>query len=145
MALEDFIRNEDDKDEDTAQETSSEKNEGGIESFRTDTTRGDSTDESEEKRQIHDLPSRRWNNMSKEERVKYVRENHIPDFDPDCQPDSRWSYQRCIEVVCVCGNSFTFVTSGVCLRCGRGYEDAGRTIVKKYDPHTDGEQRNEPN
>lgn len=151
MGLEDFKSTDDDSqesEEDVQQdeETSSDDEPSGLESFRTDSTRGGSGSESDsddEEKSLHGLPPRKWKQMSKDERVRYMRNNRIPDYHPSYQPDDRWDYARCVEISCVCGNNFVFLTAGICLECGRGYKDAGRTVIKRHDPHQEQEQNDE--
>jgi len=87
---------------------------------------------------IGELTSEEWNSMSKIERVKYVRENHIPDYRPSVHIDDRWEWDTVIEVQCVCDNVFTFSDSGLCLACGRTYVSHGslnrRVVELLHEP-----------
>jgi hypothetical protein len=142
MGLEDFHTEDDNNgSEDTDKQnekTTSENEASGLDSFRTPGTRGGSGEESSSDGKdstIYGVQPRKWSAMSVKERVKHVRQTHIPDYYPEIQPDDRWSYADTITIDCVCGNKFTFVQCGLCLGCSRGYEDVGRTVAKKHDPY----------
>lgn len=143
MGLDSFKTDDEDNDDTSEsqqedEETTSSDEPSGLDAFRTDASRGGSTtdnDSDKEEQTIHGIPPRDWNQMSKDDRVRHVRQHSIPDYYPDYQPDDRWDYERCIEIRCVCGSRFTFLHAGICLDCGRAYEDAGRTVVKRHDPH----------
>lgn len=84
------------------------------------------------------ISSQKWNSMDTVERVKYVRENFIPDYRPSIHIDDRWSWGNVVEVTCVCENVFTFDSQGMCLGCGRVYKVHGplsrRVIELVYEP-----------
>lgn len=134
-----------DTDDDEKQEATTEPESSGLESWNTDASRGGSdtnSDSDDKDEQIYGLPTEKRNQMDHKEWVKLVRAEYIPDFKPDEQLDDRWAYERAVAIKCVCDNRFTFLSSGVCLKCGRRYEDAGRTVVKTYDPEEDGDTVN---
>lgn len=149
MGLDSFNSSNEDNDcknETSTQEDEEETQDSGLESFRTSSDSGGSGQKPDldgKDKTIHDVSSQKWNSMSVDEKVRHVRDNKIPDFRPEYQPDDRWAYRRCAVVRCVCGSVFTVINSNVCLECGRVYEDAGRTVVKKVDPHTEGQSTNE--
>lgn len=151
MGLDNFRTDKDDSNDSDeshqdGEQAASEDEPSGLDAFRTDTTRGGSTsssDSDEEDDETYGLPTHEKKQMSKDEWIRYVRDNHISDYYSSYQPDERWDYERCVEISCVCGNSFTFLTTGICLECGRVYMDAGRTVIKKSDPHEDNEIDNE--
>lgn len=128
----------DEKQEDEQQEEENEEEKpdnevSGIEAFRTgetDPTQEQDSHYDNEDEFIFGLKPWRWNEMSQAERIRHVRANYIEDYYPHKQPDGRWSYERMVEVECVCGEVFTFQTEGMCFSCGRVYKDAGRTVIK---------------
>jgi len=152
MGLDSFksSNKDDSKDEDgeeeveettTEEETEDEEEVTGIESFKRSSTVGNSTsdndsdDENDSDEDKLKIPHAKLAGMPVDQRVEYIRQNHVEDYYPDYQPDGRWSYRTVIELCCVCDNVITFITEGVCMDCGRAYKDAGRTVIKKYDPH----------
>lgn len=119
--------------EDNEEETTSEPEASGLDSFRTTTSRGGSSEDNEsgdEDEQIFGLPPRKWVAMDVDDRVRHVRENHVEDYYPSHQPDARWSFARAVMIQCVCKNTFTIKDKGECSKCGRVYKDAGRTVIK---------------
>lgn len=112
-------------------------NETGLDSFNTNTNRGGITQETDSDNQnnkLYGIEPHKWNDMSVKERVAKVRDSKIPDYKPEVQLDERWSHAEVIEVECVCGNVFHFVTTGLCFVCGRSYAKRNRTVVKLNDP-----------
>ena len=110
---------------------------GGLESFKTNTNRGGSGDKnnaSKDDSKIFGIEAHKLSQMSEKERVMAIRENHTPDYKPQVQLDERWTFKNVVEIQCVCGNVFHFVTTGLCLSCGRSYKDVGRTVVKLNEP-----------
>jgi len=155
MGLDNFRSGNDNKDEDensdnddiTADDTSSSVDNdtdesdgetvGGLESFKSSSSRGGNNDDGDSDKKDHTpfgIESGKWNNMSPKEIVATIREEEIPDFRPDVQLDDRWSYREVIEVRCVCGNTFYFTTKGLCFECGRSYGKEERTVRKLSDP-----------
>ena len=109
----------------------------GLESFNTNDDRGGSTQNNgsdNQSNEVFGIPASKWANMTKKERIADVRNRKIPDFKPEAQLDERWSYVQMIAVNCVCGETITFKTSGVCNECGRGYARRNRTVIKQSDP-----------
>lgn len=144
MALDDFKSDEDDNDtqdeQEHEEETTTEDTLSGIEAFRTsatDPSKNENGSIEEDDEFIFGLKAWRWNELDKDDRIQHVRQHYIEDYHPEYQPDDRWSYERIVEVECVCDNTFTFQTSGVCLNCGRSYKDAGRTVVKLNEVEND--------
>lgn len=143
MGLDAFSNNPDDDDEQqddvkdepeeetTAEEEDEEEEqkETGLNAFMSDTS-SDGQSKAAEERGIPEplsdkISKEKWNSMDAVERVKYVRENFIPDYRPGIHTDNRWSWKNVIEVTCVCKNVFTFDTQGICLGCGREYKAHG--------------------
>lgn len=143
MGLDDFRTDSEDDDsneeskEDEEEETTSEET-SGLESFRTNNTDGGNNGETQEDNsdnKILGIDPRKYDEMDKEQRIKAVRNNGFPDYRPDYNPDDRWSYNKVVEVNCVCGNEFTFLTKGLCFECGREYQKVMRTVKLTKDPH----------
>lgn len=138
MGLDDFSSDEsnDEAPSDNEEKTHNEQDDddvSGLEAFRTsetDPSKKEKESDDDEEEFLFGVKPWRWNQMSKDERVEHVRDNYIPDYHPEYQPDERWSYTRIVEIECVCDEVFTFQTAGICLSCGRAYKDVGRTVRK---------------
>lgn len=116
---------------------SSNTEKGGLDSFRTDATRGGSTgndaeDDSDDN--VFGIPPRKWRSMSIKQRVAHIRESKIPDFKPDLQLDERWHWNKAARIQCVCDNTFHISKKGKCPSCNREYSMENRTVVKTKDP-----------
>lgn len=110
---------------------------GGLDSFRTNATRGgsaDNTDKDDTDNTVFGIPPYKWRRMSIKERVAEVRQSKIPDFKPDLQLDERWKWEKAARIYCVCGNQFYLSDRDECLNCGREYSVENRTVVKTSDP-----------
>ena len=143
MGLEDFSSdnktqsNDTDDDETATEDDDSEETESGLESFKTDNK---STTKSEDKTESDDterIDFSKVSGMGKSQRVRYIRENYVPDYHPSYQPDERWDFRRVIEISCICGNTFTCLSEGMCRQCGARYKDTGRTVVLESEPKID--------
>lgn len=113
---------------------------GGLDSFRTDATRGGSADETDEDgtdNTVFGIPPYEWRRMSVKERVAKIRQSKIPDFKPDLQLDERWKWEKAARIYCVCGNQFYVSDRDECLNCGREYSVENRTVVKTSDPENE--------
>lgn len=136
MGIDSFKTDDSEETEDEQQEdieeTTSDEDVGGLDSFKSDS----SVEDEEEERApwIEDIGPQKWRSMSVEERVEFVRENYKEDYYPNFKLDDRWEFNEVIEIDCVCGNSFTFMSKGVCMECGREYKQAERTVVKISEP-----------
>lgn len=139
MGLDDFKKETGTEEPDESDEKSDdgsdseEERQSLFERLENENTYTDDTAEDNNDNAVFGISGSQWNSMSKDERVKHVRENFIEDYYPEHQIDDRWSYEKVNEVSCVCGNDFIFRESGMCLECGRTYKDAGRTVIKTHE------------
>lgn len=125
-----------DKDNDGNEETTSEDEPSGLESFKTHNTptgSGDGNGLDSQNELTFGIPPSEWNQMSKSERVKRVRDGEIEDYHPDYKPEGGWKYVEVAKVKCVCDATLTVAHTSVCGDCGRVYKKTNRTVIKKPD------------
>jgi len=110
----------------------------GLSSFISDDEDSHWTDELERDRAnpwMEDFSPSQWNDMTTQEKVRYVRTNYDESYRPEVELDNDWDYRKVIEIECKCRNTFTFRSAGTCMDCGRGYTFTGTSVVMRYDPH----------
>jgi hypothetical protein len=125
-----------DESQDGKEETTSDSESSGLDSFRTDPAPTGSGSENNEERQdekMFNIPPNKWNQMTTDQRVKYVRANHIPDYYPEYKIEDGWEYVNVAKVRCVCGAIFMINPLSSCFKCGRTYEKTDRTVIQKHD------------
>lgn len=150
MGLDDFKSDDNDEPEpddeiDTEGEIKEESknveektDQSGLSSFVSDDEDSHWTDELERDRAnpwMEDFSPSQWNDMTTQEKVRYVRTNYDKSYRPDVKLDRDWDYRKVIEIECKCRNTFTFRSAGTCMDCGRGYTYTGSSVVMRYDPH----------
>lgn len=133
-----------DGDNNDKQETTTTNSTSGLDSFKTDTTptgNGGQNESDGKDEYTFGIPPAQRNQMSKSERVRYIRDNHIEDYHPDYKPDGGWEYVEVAQVRCVCGNTLIVQNVGVCSKCSRAYKRTNRAVIKQTRDNNNNEHK----
>jgi len=68
--------------------------------------------------------------MSREEEIRYIRENYFDDYCPDAHLEGDIQYTELIRAKCHCGEVLFFSETSSCASCGRKYKYTGRTVIE---------------
>jgi len=139
-----------DSEQNEDEETTSDEFNSGLGNFKTDSSSSSSDDETEDSAKrsegnglppwVDDLGPHGWNQMSTEEKVRYVRENYDRSYRPEIDLDGEWDHRLVVEIECQCGNIFTFRNSGTCFQCQRQYGFEMGDVFIKHDPQHGSDQ-----